>query len=336
MGDLLAVATSTGQVVFYRLDPRSDGDLVLASTKSVADSSMLVLSLAWHPLRARVLGFTLSDGSVCLCESTEGELWSEEAILYQTTVHRHDLEAWTVAFSCPSSTNVLSGGDDGILQYSTINGHNKRQIQWEDRKLHNAGVTAILPLTSTLVVTGSYDDNIRLISFPQTGRRHVLAEANLGGGVWRLKTLSSTALPAQEGEKPEITRYVLPTSTHLHDKRRAQRASNAFPSCHYLPFFRLRLGFAGGPLIMTQADMRLSLVVLASCMHAGSRVVKLCKGENGDWEWEFGVLARFEEHRSMNYGADFQPDESGTGKRVVSISFYDKLLCLWRFEEDAQ
>ena len=87
--------------------------------------------------------------------------------------------------------------------------------------------------------------------------------------------------------------------------------------------------------MMTQSDMRLSLVVLASCMHVGSRVVRLCKGESGDGEWKFKVLARFEEHRSMNYGADFQPGEAGAGKRVVSISFYDKLLCLWRFEEDA-
>lgn len=39
----------------------------------------------------------------------------------------------------------------------------------------------------------------------------------------------------------------------------------------------------------------------------------------------------------MNYGSDFQPvSTSGEleapdgSKRIVSISFYDKLLCLWR------
>ena len=190
LGDLLAVATSTGQLVFYRLDPRGDGDLVLASTKTVTDPSVLVLSLAWHPWRAHVIGLTLSDGTVCLCESTEGELWSPDSVIYQTTIHQHTLEAWTLAFSGPNSTNVLSGGDDCVLQYSTINGYNERRLQWQDRKLHNAGITAILPLTSDLVITGSYDDHIRLITFPPSGRRQVLAEANLGGGVWRLKTLS--------------------------------------------------------------------------------------------------------------------------------------------------
>lgn len=71
-------------------------------------------------------------------------------------------------------------------------------------------------------------------------------------------------------------------------------------------------------------------------MHAGSRMVRLCKGENGnggDSAWDFEVLARFEEHASMNYGADFQPGGlDGAGEKVVSISFYDKLMCLWRFD----
>ena len=83
--------------------------------------------------------------------------------------------------------------------------------------------------------------------------------------------------------------------------------------------------------LMTQSDIGLSLVILACCMHAGTRVVRLCKGENA---WDFEVLARFEEHRSMNYGADFQPGGTGAGRRIVSISFYDKLMCLWKFQEE--
>ena len=42
-------------------------------------------------------------------------------------------------------------------------------------------------------------------------------------------------------------------------------------------------------------------------------------------------MARFEEHKSMNYGSDVQPN-SDTVKSIVSTSFYDKLLCLWRFD----
>jgi hypothetical protein len=87
-----------------------------------------------------------------------------------------------------------------------------------------------------------------------------------------------------------------------------------------------------------------SYTLLASCMHAGSRVVQLSR--SGD-EWEFAVLAKFEEHKSMNYGSDVQPLVAGAGgvaggdveggeqqqqKRViVSASFYDKLMCVWSF-----
>lgn len=68
-------------------------------------------------------------------------------------------------------------------------------------------------------------------------------------------------------------------------------------------------------------------------MHAGTRVVRLCKGENGG-RWEFDVVASFEEHESMNYGSDAQPRD-GAVKTIVSTSFYDKKLCLWRLDLDS-
>jgi diphthamide biosynthesis protein 7 len=89
-----------------------------------------------------------------------------------------------------------------------------------------------------------------------------------------------------------------------------------------------------------------SYTLLASCMHAGTRIVRLTSSEGG--EWEFGVQAKFEEHKSMNYGSDVQPLIGGGGaggvegegdqqqekeerKRViVSTSFYDRLMCVWR------
>jgi len=66
-------------------------------------------------------------------------------------------------------------------------------------------------------------------------------------------------------------------------------------------------------------------------MHAGTRIVKLSRSEQGEKDWTFEVLARFGEHKSMNYGSDVQPGE-GRMKTIVSTSFYDKLLCLWRFD----
>ena len=63
-------------------------------------------------------------------------------------------------------------------------------------------------------------------------------------------------------------------------------------------------------------------------MHAGARIVELTRC--ADDQWTISVLAKFEEHKSMNYGSDVQPG-SGAGQTIISTSFYDKLLCLWRF-----
>lgn len=65
-------------------------------------------------------------------------------------------------------------------------------------------------------------------------------------------------------------------------------------------------------------------------MHAGARIVRLMRGRDSSWNFE--VLAKFEEHQSMNYGSDVQPDQNGTMKTLISTSFYDKLLCLWKFD----
>ena len=72
------------------------------------------------------------------------------------------------------------------------------------------------------------------------------------------------------------------------------------------------------------------MVILASCMYAGTRVLRLSR-QASDGEWQFEILGRFEEHQSMNYASDVQPEE-GDRKLIVSTSFYDKLLCLWRFD----
>ncbi|KAK5116914.1 hypothetical protein LTR62_006635 [Meristemomyces frigidus] len=223
--DSLAVATSTGSLVFYESSPQ-DGSLVEVNRKQICDVDVLVLHLAWHPTREDYVGVALSDGRVCLCSfPADGE--GVEVI----EVARHSLEAWFLAFYDESSgsSTIFSGGDDMVLQQSTIDSDGSATQLWQDRRLHQAGITAILRLSTELIVTGSYDDHIRLISTPKTGRRQVLAESNLEGGVWRLKVLSdseqlantnpstaqlqeaslvpsSTTLPAQ----PNVTRYTVP------------------------------------------------------------------------------------------------------------------------------
>lgn len=214
-GNLLAVATSTGLITVYRLDLESERvDLTFLTRKLVADPSILVLSIAWHPHQPHVIGITLSNGNVCLLHDSAGISSAQNEVMEVRDIHKHELEAWTLAFAGDESKDVLSGGDDVVLQNSFING-GTASFKWKDRRLHEAGVTAILPLTNDLIITGSYDDYIRLISTPAAGRRQVLASLNLGGGVWRMKSLDSrTRIPTVESTKqaperlPEVERFV--------------------------------------------------------------------------------------------------------------------------------
>ncbi|THX58790.1 WD40 repeat-like protein [Aureobasidium pullulans] len=284
---LLAVAGSTGCVQLFNLQSTSSSaSLSPLSTYQYFDPSTLVLSLAWHPIIPSIIGVTTSPGQVYLVDTS---LPAAEVEGTAKEVLPHELEAWTLSFSS-SGTSIYSGGDDATLRFSglpaslnstnttTSNEDDEQEEQedqqyvltWQDRRSHQAGVTAILPVPSEqdILITGSYDDNIRVLYAPLQGRKQVLAEENLEGGVWRLKMLRA------EGEKSRYT-------------------------------------------------------VLASCMHAGARIVEVKKDEGGEWTIE--VLAKFEEHKSMNYGSDVQPgSENGGEQTIISTSFYDKQLCLWR------
>ncbi|KAG9564140.1 WD40 repeat-like protein, partial [Aureobasidium melanogenum] len=273
---LLAVAASTGAVQLFRFSA-STSSLEPLSTYQFFSSEILVLSLAWHPTSPNILGVTTSSGGVYTVDLSVLEAEAQDT---GKEILVHELEAWTLAFS-HTGKEVYSGGDDATLRFSTLapvaftsqeEEEDFLPTQWQDRRAHNAGVTAILSLAheDNILITGSYDDNIRILSCPQIGRKQVLAEENLEGGVWRLKLLTSS---------PNDGKYI----------------------------------------------------VLASCMHAGTRIVSVVKDEGGEWSTE--VLAKFEEHKSMNYGSDVQPGSTEGGQQtIISTSFYDKLLCLWRFD----
>lgn len=271
-GPILAVAASTGLVAIYTLTASNGTNgLMFVCQHAITDPAILVLSIAWHPSDSSILGFTLSDGTVGTAKPRAGSDWTNDTAVEITEIHRHELEAWTLAFDRGDGIQVISGGDDSVLQCSCLDDTGGVLPVWKNRKLHEAGVTAILPLTTDLMLTGSYDDHVRLISHQPNGRPRCLLECNLGGGVWRLKLLHEDYNDAS--------------------------------------------GFT----------------ILASCMHAGTRVIRLRGDSSEDAGWTFGIIGKFEEHRSMNYGSDAQPG-NGSLETIVSTSFYDKLLCLWHID----
>jgi diphthamide biosynthesis protein 7 len=287
------VATSTGSFNIYKLrEDLDEHSNSLARTPPRIEhfqtyqhfpEDVLVTAFSWHP-NGDSVGMTVSTGAVYLGNV---HLSDKDHNVFAMAVGHHELEAWTLAFT-RDGLSLYSGGDDSALNFvecpkppecssPDLNAEDELTILWTDKRIHGAGVTAILPLFadvySALVLTGSYDDHIRLIRVPTVGRRTVLTELNLGGGVWRLKRLDS---------------------------------SSGDP----------------GPLN--------EILLLASCMHAGARILKLTQDEESNWQ--FKVLAKFEEHKSMNYGSDCQSLLNTKEQRTfITTSFYDRLLCLWRY-----
>ncbi|KAL2880889.1 hypothetical protein SGCOL_003916 [Colletotrichum sp. CLE4] len=291
--DILAVVSSTGTLSIFRLNPVADASEPLKhlATSRISDvpEGVLFLSGVWDPNNAASIALTTSSGEVRIMRL--GDSWEIIDEEDSEAIITHSLEAWTVAFSPPDQATpfiLYSGGDDSALRYTSCSRNEDAGIEALYTPLnvpgHGAGVTAILPIpltladNSRLLVTGSYDDTIRVFSVQPPhetyGMRKVkcLAEENLGGGVWRLKLID-----------------------------------------------------------MTSTADRCRLRVLASCMHAGARVVEL-EGPLSGEAWAVTALAQFEEHKSMNYGSDFVPAPGSNRLECVSTSFYDKLLCLWEVE----
>lgn len=77
-------------------------------------------------------------------------------------------------------------------------------------------------------------------------------------------------------------------------------------------------------------------LVLASCMHGGTRIVRVTQRLQGeDSGWTIDILAEFTEHESMNYASGIWKSsslESAEASELlcVSSSFYDRRVCVWR------
>lgn len=296
--DSFCTANSNGTISFYRLE--GEGSLSVSEVSVQAsvtdDSSTIIHYVQWHPVNPSILSVCLStgEGLLLFIDESHGIPCENSQRAHQTTkldswhLTSHSDQAWTLSFT-RDGRQVLTGGDDSVLQRADLwpGAHHEMQLPkpdngsfvartglWAGKMVHGAGVTSILPLTWPVVLTGSYDDHIRILEATDEQPR-ILAKLDLGGGVWRLNVLEETV-----------------------------------------------------DLVELWNDQNVEFLVLASCMYAGTRIVQIRRNLEGRWSME--VVARFEEHESMNYGSDWVASETGTNSRkIVSTSFYDKLVCLW-------
>lgn len=324
--DICATVSSTGTISLFRLTPPTSPipatdvltQLSVLRIPGLGDDTLFTF-FAWHPIIAGLMAITTAAGAVVLVQIHDDcqglNVW-DEALL------EHDgLEAWCVAFSQtqqqpglvsgPSPFTIFSGGDDSKLRYalyddaaaapptedSEDDSFTNNRIPYPPVSLenHDAGVTFILPLP-----VPPYDDGSHLVatgSYDEHLRLWKIAPLDQTGGVRR------ASLVAEKGLGGGVWRLNT-------------------------------LGMKSGTEAASSTARPWEVVLLASCMHAGSRIVRL-RGTS-DAEIQLEVLARFEEHKSMNYGSDwFRGDgvAAQAARLCVSTSFYDRLLCVWNFED---
>ncbi|KAL4870772.1 hypothetical protein BDV12DRAFT_207231 [Aspergillus spectabilis] len=347
--DILGIATSAGCVSLLSVSEKGFTQLWTRSVNE--DPTIPALHLAWVPngwfndysngenRDGDGFAVTFSDGKTGVYSLNSFDAFGEEkeevgneAITeIGSFMVKLPIEVWFVAVASYTSPSASTGtGDDDEVKQSTpylftgddfgtlttrrfadVSSDPTSNQSEEDNTLslpplllntsdkalhHTAGVTSILtlsiPLSSRLtngeplLLTGSYDEYLRLYHATRGG--HVIAEAGLGGGVWRLQLVDDHPTVTRDGEEGETWTFL----------------------------------------------------VLASCMHAGTRVVRVTIGVSGGGKVEarIEVLTEFTEHESMNYASDvWRPRDRGNeGKgpelRIVSSSFYDRRVCVWRVD----
>jgi diphthamide biosynthesis protein 7 len=225
---------------------------------------------------------------------------------------------------------IYSGGDDGRLRFAAFSRsedgltvpediHYDASSKPEGLGGHNAGVTAILPLPlqtlpgKDILVTGSYDDYVRVYAMydyrpGQVNQRpKVLAELNLGGGVWRLTFL-------QDYTMDPLSPAVMPALT----------ATKELKDCRNSELFH-----------------EYSFQILASCMQAGARILEVKGSQYGEWTIEVLAEFKFGTFNILNYAGDIQPklpspdphsERDEQDFLCVSANFYEKQLCVWSFK----
>lgn len=333
----VAAAGSDGYLTIFlvRLDTRETASVAPEIVASLFPASTMLLSVAWHPTFADVLGITLSTGGVAIVKIQRGI--RPHIDILRSDLHNHGFSCWTLAFpsareathSSPARSYdhaVHSGGDDQNLRVTWFAGEdgpryeNVVETQVVDG-LHRSGVTALLPFPADvsaadrdLLLTGSYDEHVRIVD---PIAKVVRARAHLGGGVWRLKLMQADCGSVENTGSPDSDR----------DPVRDHHAKSTTPSASAV-----------------------RLLVLASCIEAGARVLEITKAAAAaGGNWTIQVRAVFAEHQDANYGSDVQlyssphdcprPPQGPPGDPPValyscaSISYVDKLLCVWDFPD---
>ena len=337
-----AICTSTSQMVFFRLENVQsawEADSARPSFRKLGccqigeDDTVLATAFTWEPQpTTALLSFVVafSSGEVKLFGLGEHGF----QVLTETSIDpAHTLEAWTVAIADLSSRTknermLLTGGDDSVLAFHSI----------------KSG-TALDGATTTQMFQDrkSHSAGVTAILLILEGT-HV----NLGTRVFVTGSYDEHIRVFTLEDRPPYKRNIV------------AELSLGGGVWRLRTLLHLLCEEVGG-------DHVCSVLLLASCMHAGVRVVRIAQrlSKNMNQEactWDVDVVGAFTKgHESMCYGADSidirrlikcegnrristyqlsSPQRSVTPEDdvdpprdfvVVSTSFYDRKICVWSF-----
>ncbi|KAF5022758.1 hypothetical protein F66182_5173 [Fusarium sp. NRRL 66182] len=299
--DILAVVSSTGTLAVFKLEPSQNPSSPLQhiSTSRCEDigEDVLFLQCNWHPENPDLIGITTSTSSARVLRLDKEFRVTQQ---YADLNISNSLEAWCIAFSpgTPESSQgkaqvtAYCGGDDSILRYTSC--------IWYPDDPESLCEEPYSPAT----IKGTHNAGVTaILPLPLF-----------------MKDRGRVVVTGSYDDHLRV--FIIHDLHETYGMKKVQLA--------------LEENMGGGvwrlDLVKIQESAESTQVrILASCMHAGARLIELEVVQ--EKEWTCRVLARFEEHKSMNYGSDFmREDEVGTRLRCVSTSFYDKLLCLWEYE----
>ncbi|KAI0961563.1 hypothetical protein AcV7_000634 [Taiwanofungus camphoratus] len=183
---ILGVADSEGHVTLHELASH-DRQRELRQIQSITCGpiDVLCLSLDWSNRRSPtstlgLLVVSLSDGRISLLRAQD-----QSGLTVTDVWAAHDFEPWIVAWDYWDTNIVYSGGDDLNLKSWDIRQGFSQPLFVNKR--FDAGVTTIQshPYVEHLIAVGSYDNTVRL--FDTRKMLSPLVQADVGGGVWRVK-----------------------------------------------------------------------------------------------------------------------------------------------------
>ncbi|XP_051115052.1 uncharacterized protein LOC127240417 [Andrographis paniculata] len=183
---LLAQADADGYVRIYSLQCRgSDGSQIkencLSEVCGQMISSSMCLYIDWNP-SGNAMAVGRSDGSVSVVSLDESRL----SIRHDWKAH--DFEVWAASFDIQQPTLVYTGSDDCKFACWDIR-DDPSKLVFQNSKAHKMGVCCVAksPGDSNTLLTGSYDEHLRIWDVRSMSKPVVESSICLGGGIWRIK-----------------------------------------------------------------------------------------------------------------------------------------------------